>query len=65
MKRTSIFFALCFLLSCTGQKTEPDWRCTEWTQKEEITTECTRQPYRICVDTPYIKMVCLRREELA
>ena len=66
MKHTSIFFMCCLLLGCSSySELAPDERCIEWVEQEIIKQECTRHPYRTCIERTTFRLVCLRREKLA
>jgi hypothetical protein len=65
VKHTSIFFVLCFLLSCSTYETSEGEQCLEWTTRDRIDEICTRQPYRLCFDYIVIETKCLRRGKLA
>jgi len=65
VKRTSIFFVCCLLLGCSSYpELAPDERCIEWVEQELIKQECTRYPYRTCIERTTFRLVCLRREKL-
>lgn len=56
----------CFLLGCSSySELAPDEQCTEWTEQEITKQECTRIPYRTCIESTTLRLVCLHREKLA
>ena len=55
----------CFLSACSSySEVAPDEHCVEWTEQEIIKQECTRHPYRTCIERTTFRLVCLRREKI-